>query len=122
MKAGRRGAALLILYLRIKCGLVVNFTSRPLYPEKEPPSPAADWAGWASLPVWTFWKIEKSVHPAGIWNRNRGIVALPPTLSRLCPNFIIVIIIIIIIINCNWVDTRWQWLFYMCTKYDIDYY
>jgi hypothetical protein len=23
------------------------------------------------------------------------------------------IIIIIIIINCNWVVTRWQWLFYM---------
>jgi hypothetical protein len=26
--------------------------------------------------------------------------------------FIIIIIIIIIIINCNWVDPRWQWLFY----------
>ena len=25
----------------------------------------------------------------------------------------IIIIIIIIIINCNWVVTRWQWLFYM---------
>ena len=29
--------------------------------------------------------------------------------------FIIIIIIIIIIINCNWVVTRWQWLFYMYT-------
>jgi len=28
-------------------------------------------------------------------------------------NNIIIIIIIIIIINCNWVITRWQWLFYM---------
>jgi hypothetical protein len=28
----------------------------------------------------------------------------------------------IIIINCSSVDTRWQWLFYMYTKYDIDYY
>jgi len=28
----------------------------------------------------------------------------------------IIIIIIIIIINCNWVLTRWQWLFYMYTK------
>ena len=29
----------------------------------------------------------------------------------------IVIIIIVIIINCNWVVTRWQWLFYMyCTQ------
>jgi hypothetical protein len=24
---------------------------------------------------------------------------------------VIIIIIIIIFINCNWVDTRWQWLF-----------
>jgi len=29
------------------------------------------------------------------------------------------IIIIIIIINCNWVVTRWQWLFYMYTEYEI---
>jgi len=35
---------------------------------------------------------------------------------------IIIIIIIIIIINCNWVVTRWQWLFYMYTEYEIDYY
>ena len=35
---------------------------------------------------------------------------------------IIIIIIIIIIINCNWVVTRWQWLFYMYTKYEIFYY
>ena len=33
-----------------------------------------------------------------------------------------IIIIIIIIINCNWVVTRWQWLFYMYTKYEIFYY
>jgi len=33
----------------------------------------------------------------------------------------VIIIIIIIIINCNWVVTRWQWLFYMCTKYEIAY-
>jgi len=29
---------------------------------------------------------------------------------------------IIIIIYCNWVVTRWQWLFYMYTKYEIVYY
>ena len=29
--------------------------------------------------------------------------------------------IIIIIINCNWVITLWQWLFYMYTKYEIGY-
>ena len=31
------------------------------------------------------------------------------------------IIIIIMFINCNWVVTRWQWLFYMYTKYEIGY-
>jgi hypothetical protein len=31
----------------------------------------------------------------------------------------LIIMIIIIFINCNWVDTRWQWLFYMYTKYEI---
>jgi len=30
--------------------------------------------------------------------------------------------IIIIFINCNWVVTRWQWLFYIDTKYEIGYY
>jgi len=29
---------------------------------------------------------------------------------------------IIIFINCNWVVTRWQWLFYMLTEYEIGYY
>ena len=29
---------------------------------------------------------------------------------------------IIIFINCNWVVTRWQWLFYMYTKHEIGYY
>jgi len=29
--------------------------------------------------------------------------------------------IIIIIIYCNWVVTRWQWLFYVYTKYEIGY-
>ena len=28
----------------------------------------------------------------------------------------------IIIINCNWVVSRWQWLFYMYTKHEIGYY
>ena len=39
--------------------------------------------------------------------------------SVTCPK--IIIIIIIIIINCNWVVTRWQWLFYMYAKYEIGY-
>ena len=29
---------------------------------------------------------------------------------------------ILIFINCNWVVTRWQWLFYMYTKHEIGYY
>ena len=34
---------------------------------------------------------------------------------------IIIIITIIIINNCSWVITRWQWLFYMYTKYEAGY-
>jgi len=26
-----------------------------------------------------------------------------------------------IFINCTWVVTQWQWLFYMYTKYEIGY-
>ena len=33
-----------------------------------------------------------------------------------------IIIIIIIFVYCNWVVTRWQWLFYMYTKHEIGYY
>ena len=29
---------------------------------------------------------------------------------------LLLLIIIIIFINCNWVITRWQWLFYMYTN------
>jgi len=32
---------------------------------------------------------------------------------------VIIITKIIIFINCNWVVTQWQWLFYMHTKYEI---
>jgi hypothetical protein len=30
-----------------------------------------------------------------------------------------IVILIIIFINCNWVVTRWQWLFNTYTKYEI---
>jgi len=29
--------------------------------------------------------------------------------------------LIITFINCNWVVSRWQWLFYMYTKYEVVY-
>ena len=34
----------------------------------------------------------------------------------------VIIIIIIIFIYCNWVVTRWQWLFYIYTKHETGYY
>ena len=34
---------------------------------------------------------------------------------------VIIIIITTIFINCNWVVIRWQWLIYVCTKYEIGY-
>jgi predicted PurR-regulated permease PerM len=36
--------------------------------------------------------------------------------SRNCMN------VIIIFINYNWIVTRWQWLIYMYTKYEIGYF
>jgi hypothetical protein len=33
----------------------------------------------------------------------------------------LIIVIIIIFINCSWVVTWWQWLFYMYTKYEPGY-
>ena len=42
---------------------------------------------------------------------------LEPYLLRL--NLELIIIIIKRFINCNWVVTRWQWLFYMYTEYEI---
>jgi len=32
-----------------------------------------------------------------------------------------ILITIIIFIYCNWVVTRWQWLFYIYTKHEIGY-
>ena len=40
------------------------------------------------------------------------------TLKEVC-GLKLIIIIIIIFMNCNWVVTKWQWLFYMYTKYEI---
>ena len=59
----------------------------------------------------------RSQWPRGL---NRGSAAA--RLIRLIIVTIKIIIIIIIIINWNWVVTRWQWLFYMCTKHEIGYY
>jgi uncharacterized integral membrane protein len=47
---------------------------------------------------------------------------------KVCKMELIIIIIILLLlllllfINCNLDDARWQWLFYMYTKYDIGYY
>ena len=34
---------------------------------------------------------------------------------------VVVVVVVIIVVNCNWVVTRWQWLFYMYTKCEIGY-
>ena len=49
---------------------------------------------------------------AGAWNLATHLRPAP----RLILLIIIIIIIIIIFIHCNWVVTRWQWLFYMYTN------
>jgi len=50
-------------------------------------------------------------------NKHNGMTT-PKQLTAI----IVIIIIIIIFIYCNWVVTRWQWLFYVYTKYEIGYY
>jgi len=44
----------------------------------------------------------------------RGPILTASKCSKLVQK--IIIIIIIIFINCNWVVTRWQWLFYTYTN------
>ena len=45
-----------------------------------------------------------------------------PNMAVFCSSLTSWFIIIIVIIYCSWVVTRWQWLFYMYTKYEIGYY
>jgi len=33
----------------------------------------------------------------------------------------LLLLLLLLFINCNWVDTRWQWLFYTYTKHEIVY-
>ena len=53
-----------------------------------------------------------------IHSQSCDIADITKVIRLLC----IIIIIIIIIIYCNWVVTRWQWLYYMYTKHEIGYY
>jgi hypothetical protein len=39
-----------------------------LPPGNEAPAPIEQKAGWAPEPVWTLWRREKSLAPAGNWN------------------------------------------------------
>ena len=50
------------------------------------------------------------------------MVVLEETCPSVRTEIILLIIIIIMCIYCNWVVTRWQWLFYMYTKHEIGYY
>jgi hypothetical protein len=54
-----------------------------------------------------------------LWSRNLNMRRARPQYSRFATGIHVclhIIIIIIIFINCNWVITRWQWLFYMYTN------
>jgi len=51
-KVGGSGTAPLILNLGIRWGWVVGVTSRPLYPEKESPSPETVWPFYADMVSW----------------------------------------------------------------------
>jgi hypothetical protein len=81
------------------------------------PGIGSRWGARLSAPVQTG----HGAHPAsytmgtgsftGVKDVGRGTDQPPPS-----------IIYNIIFINCKWVGTRWQWLFYVYTECDIDYY
>jgi hypothetical protein len=52
----------------------------------------------------------------------RSVQCTEAGIQPVCKNVITITIMIIIFIYCNWVVTRWQWLFYMHTKHEIGYY
>jgi hypothetical protein len=59
---------LLFLNLGIRRGWVVSITPQPHFPpEKEPPVPIVQEAGWAPEPVWTQRLEEKSSASVGDW-------------------------------------------------------
>jgi hypothetical protein len=67
-----------------------------------------------ALYVWKGkWKVAGQAMKAN--RRTGGPVPLIPNLRNYMALYII------IFINCNWVVTRWRWLFYMYTKHEIGY-
>jgi ABC-type multidrug transport system permease subunit len=59
-------------------------------------------------------RIEKKIQRTRM--RRNGRISVESVYYAVTGEVIIIIIIIIIFINCNWVITRWQWLFYMYTN------
>ena len=51
----------------------------------------------------------------------RGFMAEDCLHHNICVPCPVELNLIVIFINCNWVITRWQWLFYMFTHYEIGY-
>ena len=73
--------------------------------------------------------ITKKIHPAESYtffykglmsNLSLIFICIFSTIT-MHKNTLKIIIIIIIFIYCNWVVTKWQWLFYMYTKHEIGY-
>ena len=61
-----RGTASVILKLGTRKRLAVRFTPlATLLPVKKAPVPIEQEVGWAPEPVWTFWRRQKSLVPAG---------------------------------------------------------
>ena len=74
---------------------------------------------WKFLVMYQYMGVCKSVNTQ--CNVPFTLSALGDCQSHVHQNKMMMIIIIIIFTNCNWVVTRWQWLFYMYTKHEIGY-
>jgi hypothetical protein len=55
------------IFRQNRWGWVVIFTLRLLHRRESPTVPTVQEAGWVPQQVWTFWKSDKPLAPAGIW-------------------------------------------------------
>jgi len=56
-----------ILHLEARWNWIINFSIRPLYLREINQVPTEEEAGWASVPVRTFWRREKFIAQSLCW-------------------------------------------------------
>ena len=78
MKAQRHKYSLLILTLSTRFRRVVNFTPRPLYPQRRTSIYTEQEVVWAPQPVWTAWRKDKFLASVEIRTPNLAVTLTTP--------------------------------------------